>query len=138
MVVREGHLSKLEVSCTCITAQIMLELTSYRYHAVLFARTVLSYHARKAVPTSFLLRTYPLPPTPRHSSTPASTRPYTRLSLHPSLITDARGAVQAVTARAPDARTYVTDSAGRLQKHALDESVELKPRLEVRFALTLD
>jgi hypothetical protein len=138
VVVREGHLSKLEASFTCITAEITIELTRYRYHAVLFAPTVLSYHARKVPTTSFLIRAHPLPPTPRDSPMPASTRPYTRLSLHPSLITDARGAVQAVMARVPDARTYVTGSAGRLQKHALDEPVELKPRLEVPFALTLD
>jgi hypothetical protein len=34
VVVGEGQLSKLEASCTCITAQIILELTKHRYYAV--------------------------------------------------------------------------------------------------------
>jgi hypothetical protein len=122
VVLREGHLSKLEASCTCITAPIMLELTRYRYHAVLFARTVQSYHAPKALPTPFLPHPPPLPPTPRHSSTPASMRPYARRSLYRSLIYGRPWSCSSCHG-SRSRRTDLRGRLGRLQKRAPGEPV---------------
>jgi hypothetical protein len=99
-IVTDATMSAENQLCVHHGPDLTLELTRYRRHAV------------PALPTSFPPHPPPLPPTPRHFSTPAFTRPYARRSLYRSLITDTRGAAQAVTARAPDARTYVNGSAG--------------------------
>jgi hypothetical protein len=66
-------------------------------------------------------------------STPSILAEQSLTQLSVSLITDARGTVQAVTTLAPDARAYVTGS-----RSALDEPVQRKARLEGRFALPCD